>query len=559
MCGIWAFLQAKEPTWNYSRRIGPAIDTLKARGPDTFQRNTFKSEDGVFTVQTAFARLAINDLSDAGNQPFVKDTLAWICNGEIYNHKEYSYFCKSASDCECLGDLWYNQYHLNTFEQNVNQFTQKLKGVFACIFIDTKNKELVAIRDRFGIRPLYYMVSNNGVFLGSERKSLEPLCDMDDMIYEFPPGTAIRWKLGDTLSDLYESRYQYFTLQPHNTISDDSDTNDMDLDYYIVNLEQQLLKAVELRMISDRPVAALLSGGLDSSVIAGLVQRNLMMQGQPPLKTFSIGMAGSKDLEFAKMASDWMRSDHTEIIVTPDEMFNCIPDVIRDIESYDITTVRASVGNWMVSREIARRSDCKVVFNGDGSDELFGSYLYFFRAETNKEYSDEVLRLLKNIHRYDVLRSDRSVSSHGLEARTPYLDSDLVNSVMLMPTSALRPLQRKRMEKFILRQVALRQKVCPPEVALRRKEAFSDGVSGIEKTWYEIIQEKIKEKKLVPENWRDLLVGLPDWVKPQTEEAFYYYSIYCKLYPHTGDPWPYWMPQWSPETSDPSARTLALY
>jgi asparagine synthase (glutamine-hydrolysing) len=362
--------------------------------------------------------------------------------------------------------------------------------------------------------------------------------------------------LGNTVSDLYESRYTYFKI---NTINQSIDDYRPYLSDYIHTLTESLQKSVKMRMISDRPIASLLSGGLDSSVIAGLVHKELLAQGRPPLKTFSIGMAGSKDLEYARMCAKWMGYDHTEIIVTPDEMFECIPDVIRDIESYDITTIRASVGNWMVAREIARRSDCKVVFNGDGSDELFGSYLYFFRAKSNEDYNNEVRRLLTNIHKYDVLRSDRCVSSHGLEARTPYLDSEFVQSVLQLPTDLLKPISGERMEKWLLREVAMKELLCPTEVALRRKEAFSDGVSGTEKPWYEIIQDKIKEKKLVPENWRDLLVGLPDWVKPQTEEAFYYYSIYCKLYPHTGDPWPYWMPQWSPETADPSARTLALY
>jgi asparagine synthase (glutamine-hydrolysing) len=239
-------------------------------------------------------------------------------------------------------------------------------------------------------------------------------------------------------------------------------------------------------------------------------------------------------------------------------MFAAIPDVIRDIESYDITTVRASVGNWLVAREIRRRTECKVVFNGDGSDEVWGSYLYFYRAPNDYAFEAETGRLLAGIHRYDVLRSDRSISSHGLEARTPFLDKQFVGVAMSVPTELRRPVAGGRVEKDLLRRAFAGTDYLPADVLWRTKEAFSDGVSTSEKSWFQEIQERILERGLVPSDWEQLANKYPSPV-PITPESFYYRSLYESMYKKTGDYWPYWMPQWSPETKDPSARTLAVY
>jgi asparagine synthase (glutamine-hydrolysing) len=308
--------------------------------------------------------------------------------------------------------------------------------------------------------------------------------------------------------------------------------------------------------MTERPVAALLSGGLDSSLIAALVQKSLILRGLPHLKTFSIGMEGSSDLKHAREVADWIKSDHHEFVTNADDMFACIPDVIRDIESYDITTVRASVGNWLIAREVRRHSDCKVVFNGDGSDEVWGSYLYFFKAPNDYAFEADSCRLLKEMHRYDVLRSDRSISSHGLEARTPFLDKQFVATAMAVPTKLRRPVSGEGgiIEKNLLRE-AFDNGLLPDSVLWRKKEAFSDGVSTQEKSWFQEIQERVL--KVIPADWETLALEFAE-PKPKTPEAFYYRSLYEKLYTKTGDYWPFWMPRWSPETSDPSARTLAL-
>jgi asparagine synthase (glutamine-hydrolysing) len=328
-------------------------------------------------------------------------------------------------------------------------------------------------------------------------------------------------------------------------------------------IRDSLFAAVEKRLMTERPVAALLSGGLDSSLIAAIVQNMLLRRCLPPLKTFSIGMAGSTDLAFARKVAEYIGSDHHEILVTADEMFACIPQVIRDIESYDITTVRASVGNWMIAREVRRRSQCKVVFNGDGSDEEWGSYLYFYKAPNDYAFEADSQRLLSEIHRYDVLRSDRSISSHGLEARTPFLDKQFVAMAMSVPTSLRRPMakgpsgEKPRLEKQLLRDAFADDLLLPSEVLWRKKEAFSDGVSTQEKSWFQEIQDRILEQGLVPADW-EVRAQKFEEPRPKTPEAFYYRSLYEGFYKKTGDYWPFWMPRWSPETSDPSARTLSL-
>jgi asparagine synthase (glutamine-hydrolysing) len=285
---------------------------------------------------------------------------------------------------------------------------------------------------------------------------------------------------------------------------------------------------------------------------------NLKQLKQPPLKTFSIGFEGSSDLKHARIVADWIGSDHTEIVMTADEFFNAIPEVIEAIESYDTTTVRASVGNYLIAKKIRSLTDCKVVFNGDGSDELFGGYLYFNNAPNDQAFHAEAGRLLENIHTFDVLRSDRSISANGLEARTPFLDKQFVALVRSIHPSLLRPVRDgpdARIEKTLLREAFDDGITLPDEVLWRRKEAFSDGVSGPDKAWYQEIQERVPA---LPED----LDATYTYMTPKSAEDYYYRSLYESFYggSHCKATVPYkWMPKWCPETNDPSARTLRVY
>jgi asparagine synthase (glutamine-hydrolysing) len=266
-------------------------------------------------------------------------------------------------------------------------------------------------------------------------------------------------------------------------------------------------------------------------------------------------MEGSTDVKYARKVAEFIKSDHTDIVLTSDKFFNAIPRVIHDIESYDTTSVRASVGNWLVSKYIKEHTDCKVVFNGDGSDEVFGSYMYFYNAPNDFEFEHECSRLLKDIHYFDVLRSDRSISTHGLEPRTPFLDRQFVQVARSISTQFRRPIKGKICEKFILRKAFDDGETLPEEVLWRKKEAFSDGVSSLEKSWYQIIQEKIS----IQDNWKEYITDYTH-LPPQTKEMFYYRNIFQIHYNGYANVIPYfWMPKWSPGVTDPSARALDVY
>jgi len=520
MCGIWALIGEHMSVPDVSKYV----KQLNNRGPENSKL------DFGNRYQLGFTRLALNGISNDGMQPMNNSNIKWICNGEIYNWKdianEIGFINKSGSDCEIIGPA------LHKFG-SIDYFFRKLHGVFAMVIVD--DNRIIVGRDPYGVRPLFISQSKSKIIVASEVKAIPS----GGTIIQFPPGNY-------AIIDLNTLIIEY--TQYHIPLIKHIHQNDV-----FLKIREGLTSAVQLRMLTERPIAALLSGGLDSSLIAALVQRELKLANKLSIETFSIGFQGSEDLRHAKMVADHIGSNHTEIIMTPDEFFNAIPEVIHDIESYDITTVRASVGNWLVAKEISKRSTCKVVFNGDGADELFGGYLYFFKAPSDKDFEDESDRLLKDIHLFDVLRSDRCISSHGLEPRTPFLDKTFVDIVKSIPVEMRRP-NSEHMEKWVLRKAFEETNLLPKKVLYRKKEAFSDGVStnkGI--SWYE--ECRVRSFQKVPD-WKDYL---PDnmHLKPYTSESYYYRMLFDKYYPNLEKLIPYfWMPKWSPETNDPSARTL---
>jgi asparagine synthase (glutamine-hydrolysing) len=527
--------------------IKKSVEKLVARGPEGTQI-TQVDEDVIF----GFTRLAINGLTSAGMQPYNKGNIHWICNGEIYNSKALEKTLgleNTGSDCHCIGDLYLRH------RDDPATFIRALDGVFALVLYDGDLQRLIVARDPYGIRPLYMasVISDNSEFVfASELKALLPEYEN---ISAFLPGHV---HVYETVTNSLIQDIEYHTI-PWIINPEFRSSVTVSLDQAANSLRFALEEAVTKRMLTDRPVAALLSGGLDSSLIAALVQQNLNQLGQPPLKTYSIGFEGSSDVAHARLVADWIGSDHTEIIMTPDEFFNAIPEVIKAIESFDTTTVRASTGNYLIAKKIRELSECKVVFNGDGSDELFGGYLYFNRAPNNEAFQAETARLLKDLHYFDVLRSDRSISANGLEARTPFLDKQFVALVRSIDPELLRPMPGKRIEKYILRYAFDDGVTLPEEVLWRRKEAFSDGVSTPEKAWFQEIQDRVS--KIVPGNWKEKLSASPH-LPPTTPEEYYYRFLFTTAYGLNAIKvaTPYrWMPKWSPETTDPSARTLAVY
>ena len=301
---------------------------------------------------------------------------------------------------------------------------------------------------------------------------------------------------------------------------------------------------------TERPIACLLSGGLDSSLIASIVNMYMWENDKPPVETYSIGLANSEDIKYARIVAEHIGSNHNEVIVTEEEMISAIPHVIYAIESYDTTTIRASIGNYLIGKYIRENSLAKVIFNGDGSDEICGGYLYMNKCPDDIEFDKETIRLLSEIYLFDVQRSDRSISSHGLEPRTPFLDKNFVNTYLSIP------IQHRRhysVEKFMLREAFSGTHLLPDEIIWRKKEAFSDGVSNQGRSLFQIIQEYIKSYYEMTDEY------LPENIQPIDLEKKYYLDLFQKFYPRHKEVLPhYWMPKYT-NTNDPSARTLEHY
>ncbi len=537
MCGVWAAIAAR------SADVAKALAALAARGPEYAQ-----SLDISGTATTlGFTRLAINGLTPAGHQPLAAGTTHLVCNGEIYNYRQLAErhgitLPAGASDCAVLPGLF--------TALTPAEFCNAIDGVFALILVDTASNTAWAARDPFGVRPLFYTrPASGGIVFASEIKALPH----GSTPVVFPPGHIMRFdaSTGALLEDI-----AYFSLSS-SKIPMFSSAYSRSEAKHALNIA--LTEAVKKRLMSDRPVGALLSGGVDSSLVAALAARELRKAGKR-LSTFSIGLPGSTDLEYAEKVAKHIDSDHHNILCSLEEFQAAIPAVIAATESYDITTIRASVGNYLVGKYIKEKTDIKVVFNGDGSDEVGGGYLYFYNAPTDEAFETECDRLLSDIHMFDVLRSDRCMAAHGLEARTPFLDKGVVATWRALGTGFRRPRKANlegrgaQMEKQILREAFESEGLLPFEVLWRRKEAFSDGVSSTAESWYECCLTG------------PLRVGFSGYSRkhetnvhnaPQTLESDYYRELFeAQFGPKAATVIPYmWLPRWSRST-DPSARTL---
>ena len=534
MCGIWGFL-------GLYKQLGldptDLVKTLLPRGPEYMETKELKN------CFLGFTRLAINGLTPAGNQPMTSPSGKWIvvCNGEIFNYKKLA----STFDIpleylgsDCFVIPWLLE-HLS-----VRDVCRQLDGVFAFLAYNTETDELHVGRDTFGVRPLFYCKVPQGYAFGSEMKSLVSL---HSQISVFPPSFYGTFKKG--VEPVIE-RWTALTWHKDPLLIKEGSQ-------CIHKIQELLVESVRKRLLSDRPVGALLSGGLDSSLVASLAAKMLRKEGKQ-IHTFSIGLGESPDILAARKVAIFIGSIHHEIIMTPEEFLAAVKPVINAVETYDITSVRASVGNWLLGKWIKENTDIKVIMNGDGSDELFGGYLYFYRAPSILAFENEIERLLQEIHLFDVARSERSMAAHGLESRTPFLDRQLVDAIRRMPTECFMP-TTERAEKWILRTAFRDQGLLPDEILWRRKEAFSDGVSSRENSWFEILKRVAKEK--VAKRGVHYTLALEyEHNPPLTDEARWYRDIFEKCFGSQAHIIPHmWMPKWSPETTDPSARTLSHY
>ena len=564
MCGIFAILNKN----NIDKNVIKSFNKVNARGPEYSHISV--ENNSIF----GFHRLSINGINQKSNQPFYINNMMLICNGEIYNfkkvYKDLNITPQTDSDCEVIIYL-YKMFGI--------EYTLKcLDGVFAFILYDFNNNEVYVARDPYGVRPLYnYSDCNNLHYFCSNLKGIydfyENNCHLNESnvinekINQFTPGSYSKYRINHENNFYCIIENKLYTSFPCNTFQlNNSDNNT----YYHSNFLDSLItlhltNAVKKRVVDtcERPIGCLLSGGLDSSLIASLV--NKYYQGSEKLKTFSIGLPGSEDLKYAKIVADHLQTNHHEILVSEDDFFDAIEEVIKTIESYDTTTVRASVGNYLIGKYIKENTDCKVIFNGDGSDELAGGYLYFNNSPNDYEFDKECNRLLKDICYYDVLRSDRSISEHGLEPRTPFLDRSWVEFYLTIDKSIRNHKNNNNCEKFLIRNAFnnLANDLLPSEILWRTKEAFSDGVSSMQKSWYEIIQDKINEKCKLDKNLEIELKRLMSNEElinyPDTLEKSYYRYLFNKYYKYADNTIPYfWMPKYS-NARDASARSLNIY
>ncbi len=524
------------------------LEHLTPRGPDVTESHFLTADTAGAPVAVGFTRLHIQGSKAGAEQPFkLRDGRRILCNGEIFNSeilvKQLDLQVPAgSSDCAVIPAL--AEQHRMTLEQVARQ----LDGDFAIVVVDPSAGHITVARDPYGVRPLFYGAGDGWQAIVSEIKGFPANATMVRVI---EPGTVETFYIDQPNNDSKPVIWHQapWLKTPYWRSSLEA------LTHGGMALRNALEEAVAKRLSTVRAVGACLSGGLDSSLVAAIAARILKARGKR-LHTYSIGMVGSPDLEHARMVATHIGSIHHERIVTPEECLSIIPAVVAAIESFDITTVRASVGNYLVGRLVTSETpEVKVVLNGDGADEVLGGYLYMRAAPTDAAFELETDRLLAEIHRYDVLRSERSMAAHGLESRSPFLDRQFVSVARGLPTDVLRPTPTM-MEKAVLRTAFADTGLLPEKVLWRRKEAFSDGISRAEKSWFEMARDQ--GVRVAGGDWHQKAAAYTV-NPPPTAEAFWYRQLFHELYPESAAAAAapaMWMPRFVAGATDPSARTL---
>lgn len=505
-------------------KVKKGLEATISRGPDDCRIIDVKN--GVL----GFQRLSIMGLTPEGMQPFELDGNYAVCNGEIYGFLpvrekliKKGYKFKSDSDCEILLPLYK--------EMGVNMFAT-LDAEFACIIYDSSTGEFIVARDPIGIRPLYYGYDNKNIVFASEPKNLIGLVEE---IKPFPTGHY--YKNGEFVC--------YCDITEVKEVVHD------DLETVCKNIHDKLIAGVEKRLSADAKVGFLLSGGLDSSLVCAISQQ----KSDKPIKTFAIGMnTDAIDLRYAKQVADYIGSDHTEIIITKDDVLNSLDTVIKILATYDITTIRASIGMYLLCKAIHEQTDIRVLLTGEISDELFG-YKYTDFAPNAEEFQKESVKRIKELHMYDVLRADRCISVNSLEARVPFGDLDFVKYVMSIDPEM--KLNKYNKGKYLLRH-SFEGNYLPHDILYREKAAFSDAVGH---SMVDYLKE-YANNYYTDEQFAELSEKYTH-AKPFTKESLLYREIFEKYYPQQSNMIAdFWMPNknWKGcNVNDPSARVLSNY
>ncbi len=521
MCSIMGFLSDALD----ARSVRPFFDRTLSRGPD--QTRIEPAGKGLL----CFHRLSIMGLDESGMQPFHLGKDMVVCNGELYGFRqtkkelEGKYSFQSDSDCELILPL-YREYGLEMF--------RRLDAEFAMILYDGEKGELIAARDPIGIRPLYYGFLPDGApVFASEAKNLVGLCPE---ILPFPPG---HYYAGGKF-------VRYADLTTVDRYAED------DLDTVCVQIREKLIAGVEKRLDADAPLGFLLSGGLDSSLVCAISAKLLHRK----IRTFAIGMdLDAIDLKYARQAADFIGAEHTEVIMTREQVLDSLEEVIALLGTYDITTIRASMGMYLCCKAIHERTDVRVLLTGEISDELFG-YKYTDFAPSAEAFQQEAKKRVDELHMYDVLRADRCISVNSLEARVPFGDLDFVRYVMHVDPKL--KLNSYGMGKYLLRKAFAADHILPEEILWRQKAAFSDAVGHS-------MVDDLKEyaNGLYTAAEYEARRSKYDFARPFTKESLLYREIFEKYYPGQAPMVKdFWMPnrQWEGcDVDDPSARVLSNY
>ena len=504
---------------------------IRHRGPDW---------SGVYTGSNAILsheRLSIVDPL-SGKQPLVSDDgkIILAANGEIYNHQEIrrqfaeKYSFKTQSDCEVIIPL-YKKYRAE--ENGFCKMIEELSGIFAFALYDSEKDVYLIARDEIGVIPLYQAWDKQGrYYVASELKALEGQNMVS--IEEFPNGHYFYSK--DKAPTLWYKRdWEKFSAVENAKRATD-DNGEIINEDVIQNVRDGLEKAVKQQLMSDVPYGVLLSGGLDSTVIAAITQKfakkrietgSLKDAWWPQLHSFAVGLEGSPDLIAAKKAADFIGTVHHEVHFTIQEALDALEDVIYHIETYDITTVRASTPMYLLARVI-KSMGIKMVLSGEGSDELFGGYLYFHKAPNAREFHEELVRKMSKLHLYDCLRANKSLAAWGVEGRVPFLDKDFIDIAMrLKPLDKMNiklPNGKQRIEKWIVRKAF--EDILPPDICWRQKEQFSDGVGY---SWIDTLKE-MTAQKVSDAEFAQRAKRFPVNT-PVTKEEYYYREIFSNLFP----------------------------
>lgn len=504
---------------------------IRHRGPDW---------SGVYTGSNAILsheRLSIVDPL-SGKQPLVSDDgkIILAANGEIYNHQEIrrqfaeKYSFKTQSDCEVIIPL-YKKYRAE--ENGFCKMIEELSGIFAFALYDSEKDVYLIARDEIGVIPLYQAWDKQGrYYVASELKALEGQNMVS--IEEFPNGHYFYSK--DEKPTLWYKRdWEEFSAVENAKRATD-DNGEIINEDVIQNVRDGLEKAVKQQLMSDVPYGVLLSGGLDSTVIAAITQKfakkrietgSLKDAWWPQLHSFAVGLEGSPDLIAAKKAADFIGTVHHEVHFTIQEALDALEDVIYHIETYDITTVRASTPMYLLARVI-KSMGIKMVLSGEGSDELFGGYLYFHKAPNAREFHEELVRKMSKLHLYDCLRANKSLAAWGVEGRVPFLDKDFIDIAMrLNPLDKMNiklPNGKQRIEKWIVRKAF--EDILPPDICWRQKEQFSDGVGY---SWIDTLKE-MTAQKVSDAEFAQRAKRFPVNT-PVTKEEYYYREIFSNLFP----------------------------